>query len=187
MRYFIDVDGVLTDFVGGFLTCYDQHGGEIPEGFEVTSWTSIDFLPSRMALDMAWNDWDLMRYLPPVMDNIDAVQELLEDQENEVYLATAIAQHHIFGRLHWLERTMPWFPKDHVIFCSHKHVLAGDMLVDDNVTNLVAWCTANPDGVGVLIDRPYNRVWASALKSTKNWIKAPNIATATMSGTEVAL
>jgi 5'(3')-deoxyribonucleotidase len=52
----------------------------------------------------------------------------------------------------WLEEHMPFLPYSRLILIHDKHLLQGDMLVDDKPENLVAF-----RGHRVLFNRPWNK------------------------------
>lgn len=53
---------------------------------------------------------------------------------------------------HWF----PQIPEDRVIFTKHKHLVHGDILVEDCVQNAVKWNEAHPGNDVYIIEHPYN-------------------------------
>jgi hypothetical protein len=55
-----------------------------------------------------------------------------------------------------LTRHAPWFDLEHLICIKHKYLLRGDVLIEDWLRNLVSWKVVNPQGVALLMVRPWN-------------------------------
>lgn len=56
----------------------------------------------------------------------------------------------------WIQRFLPAWGND-VIVTKEKFYVGTDMLIDDYPPNITLWCEANPEGVGYLIDQPWNK------------------------------
>jgi len=69
----------------------------------------------------------------------------------------------LHGSDHWMTERMRvlehmGFPHDHVHFTSgtYKHLVRGDVLIEDHPKTCADWCKANKKGQAILIDRPWN-------------------------------
>lgn len=65
---------------------------------------------------------------------------------------------------YWHQERYEWllsfgFSEREQIYCSgpEKHYVAGDVLVEDREDTVKAWQKANPNGMGIILDRPWNR------------------------------
>lgn len=56
----------------------------------------------------------------------------------------------------WMNTWLPMWANN-MIITKHKEVVGTDMLIDDTGFNIVNWCGENPNGIGFLIDQPWNR------------------------------
>lgn len=78
----------------------------------------------------------------------------------------------------WMPERMAWLsptiPADRVHFVSgkYKHLVRGHVLIEDHPKTGHDWCVANPDGVAVLIDRPWNRAGANEWHAHRNMYRA---------------
>jgi 5'(3')-deoxyribonucleotidase len=151
----VDVDGVLADFIASFMDRYRFHLGIVPDGFVVDCWNAINTLPSRKAFDAAWNDSLLFRNPPAIPGSFEALERIVD--VSTVYLVTALPFGHAPPRRAWLKTHAPFIPSDRIILATDKHMIRGDVLVEDRPANLFAWAAINPNGSGFLIRRPYNR------------------------------
>lgn len=55
----------------------------------------------------------------------------------------------------WLSSEMPR-KRVHAISGEYKHMLRGDVLLEDHPANACAWLDAHPTGLALLVDRPWN-------------------------------
>lgn len=157
MRVLTDCDGVLADFVGGLCRDLTTRGFPRTEK-DITSWELRHSLPEEeqrasmqiMAVPgfchgLAWYEGarDFLRKLAA---------------ETELHVLTAPFE----GSETWMAERKAWLasdvPRDQVHFISGKwkHLVQGDVLIEDHPGNAVAWLDANPLGVAILIDRPWN-------------------------------
>jgi 5'(3')-deoxyribonucleotidase len=96
-----------------------------------------------------------IRPYPGAEEAVDALRE-----RAELYIVTSpfFSAAWMHDRLQWLDRELG-IPNANVIFARHKHVVRGDVFVDDSPDHVRAWnghwraCA----GKGVLFDQHYNR------------------------------
>ncbi len=158
MHIHTDVDGVLADFIGGLC-------GELcARGVQKT--------PDNI------KHWDLglslseseMRHVHEIMcapgfvhslewyeGAKDFVRELA--REGDVHAVTAPFR----SSPSWMHERLGWLTSEiagdrvHFVSGKYKHLMRGDVLVEDHPKTAHDWCEANPSGIAVLIDRPWNR------------------------------
>lgn len=94
--------------------------------------------------------WEM---LPPYPGAVEFVKKLTE-VGYDVYIATAPfpSENCMWEKKKWVDRVLYWLPPTRTIFIHDKHILEGDMLIDDKPENLVSFT-----GTRVLFDRPWNR------------------------------
>lgn len=151
MRILVDVDGVVADMVGGLCA-------RIP-GIEPEDFTSFEF-------DKSWGPM-MCQVLYGVMGEpgfvmslpvYDAAAEMVEALKKlgEVVFVTSPFSSATWARERelWLKR---WFPSvHHVIHTSSKHLVFGDILIEDRTSNAVSWLRAHCLSRAVLVRRPWN-------------------------------
>lgn len=82
----------------------------------------------------------------------------------------------------WIDERKTWlsdvFPASDVMFASSKRkpLIAADILVEDHPGTASAWCERHPDGVAILIDRPWNSPAAKEFWPHSRMYRAHNIA-----------
>ena len=158
MKCFLDLDGVLADFVGGVCkahnrTCYDkpEHLGE----FSLEKCWGI----SAEAFWRPTNNWDFWFNLEKTPE-ANAIVELAFSSfgEKNVAILTSPSLDHscVPAKRAWMEKHYPSLAKG-MIFSWGKGVIGGPerVLVDDRDRNVEDWNEAG--GCGILVPRPWNK------------------------------
>lgn len=172
-----DADGVLFNFTGGLCSALRAHG--------------FEYTPDDV------RHWDLGRSFS--REAVTAAREImsspgfcagLEWYEGAANLVRYLrAQGHDVVCLTSPQPSpSPWknereaalsevFSAKDVIFCSggRKKHFAADVLVEDHPGNAREWLEANPRGVAVLVDRPWNRPGAAEFWPHVRMIRATSL------------
>lgn len=153
-----DVDGVLADLVADVCAGLAARGHRrTPE--EVTH---FDFALSFSAEEM--------RHVHEIMSApffcyglpwYEGAREFVRDLQGqgEVHAVTApfrSSPSWMHERVQWLAPAVP-AERVHFVGGQYKHLVRGDVLIEDHPGNAAAWCDAHPSGVAILLDRPWNR------------------------------
>ena len=149
-RYLIDCDGVLSDFCGLWLSIcnsmYDTH---------FTATDVKDFGFHSLPLDKSERDrvWDKMRTA-----HIKDMKPLYVGHlpENSFIVTSALSLHPTWHleRIAWLDEHYG-IPEKRILFTASKHIVSGDVFVDDLDSNVISWCEENPKGEGILLETTY--------------------------------
>lgn len=155
----LDVDGVLANFIEATLRTLRDLGVERHHD-EVTTWSIEDSLAltssQRARMKARWSEPGFCASIP-VYDGAVAGVEALR-AIGEVYAVTSPMtsgptwQHE---RTEWLVRHFD-FRRDDVVQTAAKHLVRGDVLVEDKPEALARWKAAHPAGVAALWHRRYN-------------------------------
>ena len=163
MKCFLDMDGVLADFVGGVCkahnrTCYDkpEHLGE----FQLEKCWGI----TAEAFWRPTNNWDFWFNLEKTPE-ADAIVELafrnFGEKNVAILTSPSLDRSCVPAKRAWVEKYYPSLAKG-MIFSWGKGMIGGPgrVLVDDRDRNVEDWDAA--EGYGVLMPRPWNRWHQSA-------------------------
>lgn len=153
-----DCDGVLADFVGACLVDLYKISGVAMTADDITSWNMFDLMPEAHRGDVisriGRQSW--CREIPIY----DGAQEFVDalTQRNEMYVVTSPWTGNWWHseRVDWLGAHLG-VSAGRIIFAHNKTMIRGDALIDDRLSHIVDWSKANPDGIGVLVDRAYNQ------------------------------
>ena len=163
-RVLLDVVGVLADIVSSLVAHLNARYGTGYTLASVTQW-EIDHLIPDGDVRSFWQSFagsvrasDLPVY-PGAIEGVARLQELAD-----VYVVTAglsSSRTWMHDREQWLFRHFG-IPSKRVVHTSAKHLIVGDVLIDDKFETVVNWAACHPDGVGLLWDRPWNRIGSIA-------------------------
>ena len=165
----VDCDGVLYDMLGAIERWMISVAGSSFQGWAETV-TEYDFLPFvpeslRRALVVELDTGQIWYWVPPYSGAAEAMRTIRTMSTDRISSANRI-----------VILTSPWpHPMIHqwradalfrdfgidrrsVIFCPTrlKHLVHGDILIEDNPETCREWRESNPEGAAYLIARPYN-------------------------------
>ena len=183
----VDCDGVLADFLGGYIRSVHRLTGELLPREEIDSYyiertaafariqqAHAETHPDlhRDVVDRICSRWwchDLQP-LPGAREGLDA----LRAAGHRVVCVTSpwfSSPYWQYERHHWLARHMAFAPGD-VIQTSAKQFVAADILIDDHPDHVRKWQKrigqVMPLAAGVIWDATYNRD-AVDLPRTRSW------------------
>jgi 5'(3')-deoxyribonucleotidase len=169
-RILIDVDGVLLDFVGALCTQLKARGFDYSPS-DIVHWElreSLSIEATRTAFQIMAEP-GFCHAIPWYEGASEFFQALQREGEAHVVTAPASGPSWMHERKNAL--TSGGFPWDRVHFVSGKwkYLIQGDVLIEDHPANAVAWLDANPGGIAVLIDRPWNQPSAREFAS-HHWL-----------------
>lgn len=138
MRILIDMDDVMEQLLVGWVTYLNARYGTNSAVSDVKHWNVSLAFPTltheqvyAAPLDDAM--WDLV---PPMPGAVEAVKQLM-DEGHDVYVVTASDWQTLPAKMEKvLFRYFPYINFDHVIITKNKHIIKGDVLIDDGPHNL---------------------------------------------------
>lgn len=160
MIILLDVDGVLADFHGGILELIrDLFGLNLTiQDFKNWDYTSaLESEQMKKELREHIKQAGFISGLKPYPEAQEAVGKLRA--LSEVYCVTSpnhTVPTWIPERYEWLTHYFSISPQD-VILTGKKHLIDGDVMIDDHPGNVASWNTKHPNGFGYLWDRPYTK------------------------------
>lgn len=173
-RVLLDVDGVLCDFIGRTFSDLAKYGGPAHTADDLKDWDIHHLLGTEhdALLEHIWHAKDFVTSLDPYPGAAEGIDRL-RTLGHEVYFVTTAmhtAEHWVWERCHWLKKHMGARGND-ILFVAHKHIVEGDMLIDDKPSNVERWDEHHPRKLAVLWDQPWNRaaVTHPFLLRTSNW------------------
>ncbi len=151
MRILLDCDGVLADFVGPFLDLVNEEFSTSTRREDVTRYDIAKALGwddafSASVSELVCRTLGMVERLPVIDGAREAVRALTG--WGEIYVVTSPWPGHptwAYERARWLWRHFG-FASKHIVSTSAKHIIDGDVLVDDKTETLRAWRDAHPNG-----------------------------------------
>lgn len=167
MTLFIDMDEVMADTYGAHIEIYNRDYQECLTheaclGNEVWQTIPVD---RQESVRQHASTIGFFRELSPIADSQKVIREL--SQKYEVYIASAAMQfpNSLIEKSEWLDEHFPFIPWQNRILCGHKHILHGDILIDDRSYNLEDF-----KGRGLLFTSPHN-VHSNGFERVDNWLE----------------
>jgi 5'(3')-deoxyribonucleotidase len=172
-RLLLDVDGILTDFhaavakiatMAGFpitsdRMCEWEMGASLRNAgaSELVIQTCLDamaFIGFNASLEP---DPQALEWLPSVRRAADVLFVTSPSSRCDTWVSERVA---------WMRRHFGVEPEN-ILFAKDKSDIPGDVFVDDNPDNVLAWAAKHPDKIAALWDSPYNR--GPDVRRVKSW------------------
>jgi 5'(3')-deoxyribonucleotidase len=156
----LDVDGVLADFSGATCALLQDLYNIQATVEQITQWDLLECFSlsetQKIEITRRWREPGFCERLPTLPGAQAAVAEL--HKLGEVFAVTAPlskAPMWCHEREQWLLGRFGIEP-DHVIHTSAKHLVRGDLFLDDKPESVRAWVNANPLSVAILWGASHN-------------------------------
>ena len=162
MQWFLDLDGVIVDFIGGIIKFWNlkcthndiTHWGGLYDFFDGTEEEFWAPLPETF-----WQNLDFTEEAEAILDLV---------APHKPTILTAPPWTGASGKQKWIQKNLPeYFDHGRYLIGPGKDVIAhpGAILIDDGEHNIDAW-VAN-GGQGILVPRPWNR---NRKQNTLDWV-----------------
>lgn len=168
----VDMDDTIENLLDEWVHTLNEKHGRYVLLNDICSWDLREAFPGLsdeqiyepLFMDSLW------RRVRPKWDAIEYLKKLIDDG-HEVFITTSsnfktigVKTEAILGRY------FPFIRMDHVIVCSRKQMIRGDVMVDDGVHNL-----EGGDYIKVLMTAPHNRNYdaeANGMHRVNDWREA---------------
>lgn len=171
-RVLLDVDGIIADFAGAAASLMSTVSGRPITAADIVHWEVTNVLEEQHLRDYCKEEIKRPGFCSSIAAYEGALEAVAEIHSiAEVFYVTAPMHTNptwMPERVAWLERVLGADPK-HVVFAYKKHVVVGDVLVDDSPDNVGDWVQHHPRGLGLLWTRPYNAPQAPRLRRVDSW------------------
>ncbi len=158
MRILLDLDEVLTDFVGGSCRSFRVDKAKVLENWTPGEWSCVEPIAKakgfRLTDEFFWAVihqqgeafWENLEPLPWAAQVLDLVKSLTDDWH--IISAPSLCPTSYGGKVKWLKK---YFGKDFDRFAitPHKHIFAGKgtLLIDDRESNVTDFIAAGGDAL----------------------------------------
>lgn len=138
MILFVDMDEVIADTYGAHIEIYNaEFNGKLTTDLCAGSdvWSMVPETHQDSVRKHATRR-GFFRNLKPIAGSQEILAKLAS--KHEVYIASAAMQfpNSLEEKSEWLDEHFPFLPWQNRILCGHKHILKGDVLIDDRSYNL---------------------------------------------------
>ncbi|WP_047247151.1 5' nucleotidase, NT5C type [Maribacter thermophilus] len=167
MIIYVDMDEVIADTYGAHIEIYNKEFNanltkEACMGSEV--WKMVPEAHQESVRKHATRR-GFFRNLKPIEHSIEVLSKI--NEVHELYIASAAMQfpNSLEEKSDWLDEYFPFIPWQNRILCGHKHILKGDVLIDDRNYNLERF-----DGRSLQFTSPHN-VNTNGFERVDTWLE----------------
>ena len=151
----LDFDDVLFDFLGTVTKRYNEITGENLSVEDFKTWDLSETGDIHVFMSII-KDPNLWKDMPEKDGAMEIVQRLINDGRWNVLICTACTTlEEYVVKVGLIEEKIPGFDTAKILNIADKHLIRGDVIIDDKVENLdkcVRYGTK-----GILYDMPHNR------------------------------
>lgn len=160
MKIYIDMDGVLTSFVSGYLKWNDVDPRPVLKNWPKNEYQIENVIPN---VAIKYQIEDLPKQFWSSLDETAEMNMLLLYclkcfHRNNIYILSTPTSHKdcISGKLEWLDKHLKFMPRDRIIFEKEKWKYANptSILIDDSDKNVNEF--RQHGGYAILIPRQWN-------------------------------
>jgi 5'(3')-deoxyribonucleotidase len=175
----LDCDGVLSDFLGAFITVATATVGRPFAAEQITEFDickALGLVPDeagRVYRNIQREGFAAgLDVIPGAIEGVRSLQEVAD-----VYIVTSPWNSNrtwTYEREAWL-KTHFGIPHKNVIHGSAKHLVRGDVLIDDKGSTVIEWNAAHPGKTAILWAAPYNVMDPWAGVRTNDWARVRSL------------
>ncbi|MCM4169787.1 Putative 5'(3')-deoxyribonucleotidase [Arenibacter antarcticus] len=171
MTLFVDMDEVFADTYNAHIELYNAKFNADLDinaclGREV--WQSVPE-DHQLGVKNHARTEGFFRALKPIEDSQKIIKELSE--KYDLYVASAAMEfpNSLREKSDWLDEHFPFIHWKNRILCGHKHILKGDILIDDRSYNLESF-----NGRKILFSSPHN-IHTTGYERVDNWMEVAGL------------
>lgn len=169
MRIFVDMDEVIADTYQEHINIYNKEFNANFTKVEAENkcsdfWKCVPPEHQQNVKDHA-RQVGFFRNLAVIPHSQEVLKELYH--KHEVYIASAAMQfpNSLKEKSDWLDEFFPFIKWQHRILCGDKHMLKGDVLIDDRAYNLERF-----EGRAILFTSPHN-IGEERFERVSSWLQ----------------
>ena len=143
-----DMDGVITDLPTKWVRRYNElYDDDLARDDFVAEWGGFNERIKPEAKDKVY---DILKEpcffddLSEMPGAIGGFENFCADDRYDCYIVTAFSGHPeiAHGKLIWVTQNLPFFDSERMVLTKQKHLIDGNVLIDDSVQNLEKWVQA---------------------------------------------
>lgn len=154
------MDGIVTNLLQAWLGAIQDKFNIKIDISDVTNWDVAKAAPLKGIkeskiygiIQKPMFFWDL-KVLPGAFDTI---QELHKDGHNIKFLTTPASAQSAYEKMLWVDKHFPFVGQKNVILTKDKHLVKGDVFLDDKGSAVEEYAKAWPDALVMTFGYPYN-------------------------------
>lgn len=155
-RVLIDMDSTIVDLMSPWLHQYNLAHDDNLTIEDILTFDLHEHAKGGVAIYDVLKQYGFFALLQPYPGAIAAVEKIAK--HHDVYIVSAATEGPCASeKLAWVKKWLPFLSNKQVILAHHKHLVQGDVLIDDGPYNAVSYREAHPDAEIYGIYFPYNK------------------------------
>jgi len=159
-RILCDMDGIITDLLHKWLAAYNKdypHFKQLNK-HDITTYNYSDVCPIGSSMDDYIHRPGFFIDLPPISGAIETLN-LLHKEGFEIYITTAPSDFpgSAAEKMWWLKKHLSFINRNNTIIVRDKHLVKGDIFIDDSPDKLMAYKKEWPNAELITIEYPFNK------------------------------
>ena len=134
-----DIDNVLCNLQEVVVNLFNERYGTNYTLNNFTEYDVMNVLPTVEAVQMQtmYGEVGLYNHVKPLPGAKDALQKLI-NEGHQVYLVTDAIPKTYGEKVEFINRHFQFIDDSHIVAMKHKHLFRCDVLIEDNLSNLLA-------------------------------------------------
>lgn len=153
----IDMDAIIVALTQKWLGFYNRDHNDTVKVSDLKNWN----VSKHVKIGQKINDY---LYGPDFFLDVDALEgaiEYVEKIKNLGHNVVIVSSPSWPGnsatdKISWVKKNMPYFNKRDIFLCHHKHMIKGDIFIDDSPDNITLYRQHWPNAKIMTIAYPYN-------------------------------
>ena len=152
-RILFDMDDCINGFTNHLIKVYNERTGANIKLSQIKEWDLGKYI-GEYGMSI-FREEGFFEGIPEKKSATRTLKKLITSADYDVYVITACGSNQeLEEKYRWFDKYLPEFNKDRIIKCKEKEIIHGDVLIDDNLSNLRK-CA--PYMRCVVFDMPTNR------------------------------
>lgn len=134
-----DVDNVICNLQEVVVNLFNERYGSNYTLNNFTEYDVMNVLPTQDGIVMRdmYGEPGLYNKVKPIVGAQDGLQKLI-NAGHQVYLVTDAVPKTYGEKIEFIHRYFPFIDDAHIVCMKHKHMFKCDVMIEDNLTNLLA-------------------------------------------------
>jgi len=153
----IDMDQITVDLLSKWLRDYNKEHSQTMTKADIHDWDIEQCVPKEHNIIKYIMQSGYFLDLDPEEGAIDAIRWL--SSKHDVYMVSAPCSNpeSAKDKIRWIRKNLPFLDKDSYVLTKNKHLIKGDVFIDDSPSNISRYRYSWPLATILTVAYPYNK------------------------------
>lgn len=138
-KILVDMDAIVVALTEKWLALYNKDHNDTVTIEDLKTWNIYNHVKIGQRMnDYLYSDRFFLD-VDPIPGAIEAVRHLMLDHHVYIVSAPSWPGNSASDKISWVKKHMPFFNKRDIFLGHHKHMIKGDILIDDSPDNIRAY------------------------------------------------